>query len=177
MKSIVLVALCSITLKLAAQSPPEPASVVLQSAYEVAAKENKKVFLIFHATWCGWCHKMDTAMNDISCKKLFTDNYVIRHLDVMETGAKKSVENPGAMEMLKEFKGDQGGIPFWLVLDKNGKVLADSNLKLGQNTGCPATKEEVDYFITVLQKTSSLSSEQLLTIRKRFSKINGIPVN
>jgi len=38
----------------------------------------------------------------------------------------------------------------------------------GDNAGCPATEKEVDFFIDVLKKTSSISKEQLEIIRKRF---------
>ena len=78
-----------------AQSPAS-ATDVLKEAYQQAAKENKNVFVIFHASWCGWCHKMDKSMNDPICKKFFDDNYIIRHLVVDEAKDKKNLENPGA---------------------------------------------------------------------------------
>ncbi len=40
----------------------------LKESMQQAAAENKNVFIIFHASWCGWCHKMDTSMNDQSVK-------------------------------------------------------------------------------------------------------------
>ena len=42
---------------------------ILEKAYKQARLENKNVFVIFHASWCGWCHKMDTSLNDITCTK------------------------------------------------------------------------------------------------------------
>ncbi len=63
---------------------PTSADAVLNDAISVAATGKKTVLIIFHASWCGWCHKMDTAMNDNSVKKFFTDNYVIRHLLLFE---------------------------------------------------------------------------------------------
>jgi hypothetical protein len=39
-----------------------------------------------------------------------------------------------------------------------------------ENTGCPASKEEVEYFIEVLKKTTTLTEDQLEKIRKRFRR-------
>ena len=154
---------------------PASADAVLKDAYSVAAKEKKNVFVLFHASWCGWCHKMDTAMNDESVKKFFTDNYVIRHLVVYESKGKENLENPGAVDLLKKYKGNEQGIPYWLIFDTSGKLLADSKLRpegggleTGDNTGCPASEKEVAHFINVLKETSSLKDTELSVIEKRF---------
>jgi len=94
-----------------AQQAPASASDVLKEAYQQAAKEKKNVFVMFHASWCGWCHKMDKSMNDPACKKFFDDNYIIRHLVVDEAKDKKNLENPGAAEMKIKYNGDGQGIP------------------------------------------------------------------
>jgi len=154
---------------------PEPADAILKEAGSIAAKEKKNVFVLFHASWCGWCHKMDTAMNDNFVKKFFSDNYVIRHLVVYESKGKENLENPGALDLLKKYKGDEKGIPYWLIFDKNGKLLADSKLRpdgggleSGDNTGCPASEKEVAHFVKVLKETSSLKEDELSVIEKRF---------
>lgn len=154
-----------------AQQPPS-ADAVLKEASQAALKENKKVFIIFHASWCGWCHRMDSIMNNKACKKFFDDNYVVRHLVVFESDNKKNLENPGAVDLLKKYKADKQGIPFWLIYDAQGNLLADSQSSPGENTGCPATREEVDYFLKVLQKTSPLKKDELAVIEKNFLKID-----
>jgi thioredoxin-related protein len=68
-----------------AQKAPPPAEEVMKEAFATAKKQDKKVLLMFHASWCGWCHKMDTSLNDPSVKKLFDDIFVIRHLVVFES--------------------------------------------------------------------------------------------
>jgi thioredoxin-related protein len=87
-----------------AQSPP-PADKVLKEAMQRAGREHKNVFIIFHASWCGWCHRMDSIMNSAACKKLFNDNYVIEHITVMESKDKKSLENVGGEEVMKKYNG------------------------------------------------------------------------
>lgn len=153
-----------------AQTKMPPAEEVLGKAYAQAARENKNVLLIFHASWCGWCHKMDTSLNDKGVKPLIDKSYVTTHLTVYESKRKTELENPGALEFLTKHGGADQGIPYWLVLDKNGKVLANSEYAPGRNTGCPASEQEVAYFISVLRKTSSLNDEELKVIEKRFRK-------
>jgi thiol-disulfide isomerase/thioredoxin len=176
MKQVLFSSLMLITVVFAkAQQSPATAGDILKKACQRAAKEKKNVFVIFHASWCSWCHKMDKSINDPACKNFFDDNYVICHLVVDETKDKKYLENPGAVEMKSKFNGDGQGIPFWLVFDKLGKLLSDSKIRkegdgpeTGDNAGCPATEKEVDFFIDVLKKTSSINKEQSDIIRKRF---------
>lgn len=149
---------------------PLSAEDIMATARKKAAAENKNVFLIFHASWCGWCHKMDTSMSDPLVKKYFTDNYVIEHLVVQESKNKKQLENPGAEAMMVQYKGEGQGIPFWLIFDKDGKLLADSRMENGDNTGCPAKENEVAHFVNVLKKTSRLKDNELAVIQKRFRK-------
>lgn len=165
-----LLIFCSASLT--AQVPD--AATVLSKARKDAARSKKNVFVIFHASWCGWCHKMDNAMNEPEMKPLFEKNYVITHLTVLESADKKNLENPGADKILAQYGGDKGGIPFWYITDAKGNFIDDSKEvvdgKKGGNVGCPATEKEVDYFISVLKKSSSLNSEELASIRARFLK-------
>jgi thioredoxin-related protein len=171
-------ALCLFTEAAWAQAPPLSANEILKEATAQAAKEKKKVFILFHASWCGWCHRMDSIMNNAACKKLFDDNFVIRHLVVMESEKNKQLENPGGMELLTKYHGKDKGIPFWLIFDVKGNLVADcmmrpDNVGLdqpGENSGCPATREEVAHFVKVLKQTTSLNAAQLAVIEKNFIK-------
>ena len=155
---------------------PEAADKIIADARTIAAKENKNIFLIFHASWCGRCHKMDMAMNDPAIKNYFDDNYVVRHLVVLESKNNKNLENPGALNLLKKYSDETSGIPFWLVFDQRGQKVFDSREKLpdgktGENVGCPASEKEVEHFINVLRASSKINEEGLMAIRKRFRKI------
>jgi thiol-disulfide isomerase/thioredoxin len=175
LSSIALAFILLLSIAAKAQPAPPSADEVLKGAYLEATKEHKNIFIMFHASWCGWCHKMDKSMNDETCKQFFENNFVIRHLVVDESTDKKNLENPGADEMRKKYYGEGQGIPFWLLFDKNGVLLADSKMRTegqgpdsGQNIGCPAAVNEVEYFISILKKNTNLNSDQLETIRKRF---------
>src|SRR6188474_3721732 len=80
-----------------AQKAPASAEEILKEAFATAQKKDKKVLIIFHASWCSWCHKMDTSLNDVSVKKFFDENFVIRHLVVFDSKGKENLENPGAL--------------------------------------------------------------------------------
>ncbi|MBK5270087.1 MAG: thioredoxin family protein [Bacteroidia bacterium] len=159
-----------------AQSVPASADAVLKAAFVQAASGKKNVFVMFHASWCAWCHKMDTALYDPVCRKLFSDNYIIEHLTVYESEGKEYLENPGALELLTKYKGNDIGTPYWMIFDKDGNLLGDSRMRggidfdgvPGDNIGCPAAEDEVNYFVSLLKRTSSLNQEQLEVIRKRF---------
>lgn len=145
----------------------EKASVVLEKAMAQAKKEKKNVFVMYHASWCSWCKKMEANMQNEAIKPFFDKNYVTTFLTVQER-KDKSLENPGADEILKKYKADNSGIPFWQIYDANGKLLADSFDLKGQNLGCPATKEEVAEFTDKLKKTSSLTEKQRKKIEDVF---------
>ena len=159
-----------------AQSTPLSADEIVKEACSQAGKEKKNVFIIFHASWCVWCHRMDSSMNDPACKQFFENNYVIRHMVVDESKDKKQLENPGADELRNKYGGKDQGIPYWLILDASGNLVFNSRIKsdktgtdeLGDNSGCPATENEVDYFIKALKRTSNLSEAQEAAIIKRF---------
>ncbi len=158
-----------------AQMTPS-AETVMQKTYQQANSSNKKVLLIFHASWCGWCHKMDSSLNDPGCKKYFDKNFVTQHLTVMESKGKENLQNPGALELMNQYNGKDQGLPYWVILDKDGNMLFDSQVRKvqpdgtvkGGNMGCPASTEEVKAFIEILKQTTNLGDDELSVISKRF---------
>lgn len=175
MKPVIVFLLCLFSFVSAIGQQPPSADSVLKEAGEEARRGGRKVFILFHASWCGWCKKMDQSMTDKSVKHFFDDNYVVRHLTVYESKGKEGLENPGAEALLKKYRGADQGIPYWMIFSAEGELLADSKmrapgegLEAGDNSGCPASEKEVEYFIGVLKATSPLKDNELEIIRKRF---------
>ncbi|MBB1284275.1 thioredoxin family protein [Flavisolibacter sp. BT320] len=167
--SLTLLLICFVVFVSAQTKDPAPsADAVLQPVLAKAKAENKKVLLIFHASWCGWCRKMDASLNDKVVKPLIDKNFEVAHLTVYESQNKKHLENSGAQAFLEKHGGAEKGLPYWYILNGDGSVLLNSEMAPDKNSGCPASEKEVAYFITVLKKTTGLTADELETVRKRF---------
>lgn len=164
MKKIITLSLLLFAITIA--SFAQNSGSIMAAAYKKAAKEHKNVFVLFHASWCGWCKKLDASMEDVTTKKYFDDNYVTVHLTVMEIGQPNT---PGADVFLKKYKGEKAGLPFFIIMDKAGNRLGDSFFN-GENMGCPAAETEVNAFVELLKKTSKINEEQQQAVVARFRK-------
>lgn len=170
-----ILTVCCFALTLQAQKAPA-AKEVLEAAQEKAAEAGKKVFVIYHASWCGWCKRMDKTMQSEELKPLFDEHYEIIHLTVLEQGKNEKLENKGGEDMLEEHGGKNQGLPYWVILNKNGELLADSKIRdekhpQGQNTGCPAQENEVQHLVRVIHNTSAIDLDGLKNIFEAFRAI------
>ncbi|MBV6457353.1 MAG: hypothetical protein HONBIEJF_00461 [Fimbriimonadaceae bacterium] len=168
-----LTSVVAVLLVSAAFAGGDSAEKLLADAGGKAKAQGKNVMVIFHASWCGWCKKLDEFMAIPEYKSIFDDNYVVVHMTVMESQQKKADETAGGMEFLTKMGGDKAGLPYFVVVDPGGKKLADSLMKpgdQGSNTGHPVKKEEVAHFMSMLKKTAKkMSSNQAATIQKYLS--------
>ena len=145
--------------KSAPAAKPAPAAQLLSSAQKRAGKEHKTVLVMFHASWCGWCHRLTDLMEKPEYKKLFADNYVVVSLDVAENDKNKALENPGSDKALAELGGAHSGLPFYAFLNAKGKQLASSDAVpspsgILQNIGYPSAPQEIAAFDDLLKKTA-----------------------
>jgi len=150
----------------------EKAEDILKKALTEAKAGNKNVLLMFHASWCKWCHIMEKNMNLPETKPVFDKKFVTAYIDVQEEGEKKKLENPGGEELMNRYKGKDAGLPFWLILNPKGEVLADSFNDKKENLGCPSTAEEVDVFAAKLKKSAKMDDNELQAVRNAFMKKN-----
>ncbi len=173
-KLILFSVLCMFTLSLQAQDwKPKNADVIMKAALKEAKANNKNVMIIFHASWCSWCKRLEKAMQSTELKKIFDDNWVITHIDVMERKGKiDSLENPGGQAIMKKYGGEKAGLPFCAFVDKNGKKIANTMVMPDKsNIGYPGSKEEIEIFGKLLKSASKrITEKQIAQITDYFTK-------
>ncbi len=124
--------------------PAKDADAVLQGALARASSEDKRVFLSFGAPWCGWCHKLADWMAQPEVTSILDREFVTVKVDTDRMTHGK--------DMLTRFrKSDQGGIPWFVILDSAGKPHGTADGPKG-NIGYPFAPEEIDHFMTVISK-------------------------
>ena len=153
---------------------PQPAKTVLDSAVREAEASHRTVFLIFHASWCSWCRKLDAVLESPDVKKIIDRHYVVVHLDVLERGDKvRTLENPGGDEIMNTMGGKDTGLPFYAFIDGAGKKIADSKVvgPSKENIGYPGSEEEITQFENLLKQTAHrLTDEQRAQVMKHFPR-------
>lgn len=168
MKALRLLGLLAlVTTALAAPTPPA-AGTLLKSAEVRAGREHKNVLLIFHASWCGWCHKLDDLLNSAEFKAAFDKSYVIVHVTVQEDAAHKADENPEGDALLDSLGGKGGGIPFFAFFDPKGTTLGNSLAPT--NIGYPSAPNEVTHFMGLIKTTSHMTNAQQAALQTFLSK-------
>jgi thioredoxin-related protein len=153
------------------------AKQILDSSFATAKIVNKHVIIIFTASWCTNCHVLENSVfNDTILSELFDKNYIIKYMHVFESKNMKENETPGAIEILKRYSNGDPGLPFYLIFNKDGNLIADSynrkdsnfkKLTYLDNIGRPIKKEEIDYFLYILKRTSTLSVNELKLIANK----------
>jgi thioredoxin-related protein len=168
------VLLLSAVLAQTCAAQPGPARKILDSAIKEAGSSHRTVFLIFHASWCGWCKRLDAVLETPEVKKLIEENYVVVRLDVLERADRiQTLENPGGQEIMSDLGGKDSGLPFYAFIDGEGKKIADSKVvgPAKENIGYPGSEEEITQFENLLKQTAHrLTDEQRARVMKHFPR-------
>ncbi len=97
-------------------APGLDAHAEIKQALATAAKEHKRVILVFGANWCYDCHVLDLAFHRPDLETVLQRNYEVVHIDVGEGDKNQDIMQQYQVPMKK-------GIPALAVLDSSGKLL------------------------------------------------------
>ncbi len=114
-------------------------------ALKRAQTSNRAVFLHFGAPWCGWCHRLEDWMERPAVAKVMAKHFVDLKIDTDRT--------IGGADLLASYRGEGGGIPWWVFLNGEGDALAHSGIG-DANLGCPWTDEELAGFGKCLKQAA-----------------------
>jgi thioredoxin 1 len=99
--------------------PPEQAQSEISAALAAAAKDRKRVILVFGANWCYDCHVLDAAFHSPSMAPLVNKNYHVVHISVGDEGNKNlDLAEKYGVPLKKAVR-----VPSLAVLDPDGKVV------------------------------------------------------
>jgi len=150
---------------------PPAAAQVLEEARAKAAALQKSIFLIFQASWCGWCKQLDKFIETPENKAIVDRYFVLAHLTVQEPSGRTALNHPGGEEVLARVGGKNSGLPYFAFLDARGALIVNSTLPPdgkngGSNIGYPAQPEEIDWFMAMLRKAAPALKEDEARVLK-----------
>jgi len=97
-------------------APPEEAQSEIDAALASAAKDHKRVILVFGANWCYDCHVLDAAFHSKAIAPLVEANYHVVHINVGDEDKNLDLAEKYGVPLKK-------GIPGLAVLDSDGKLV------------------------------------------------------
>lgn len=145
------------------QVPAKDANRVLADALAKASSDDKRVFLAFGAPWCGWCHRLHDWMAQPEIAAILDRDLVIAQIDVDRM--------TGGKEVQKRYQpATSGGIPWFAILDPQGKALATSDGP-GGNIGYPAQPKEIAHFLSMIKgQARRIDEGQVEQLRKSLEQ-------
>ncbi|QGQ23634.1 hypothetical protein F1728_13520 [Gimesia benthica] len=126
--------------------PTRDARELLETALKQAKEQNKRVIVQETATWCGPCRLLSLYLDRE--RKIWERDYIWIKLDHRWSGTH---------EIMKKLRNDApGGIPWWAILDADGKILVTSNNDQDedQNIGFPSSTSGREHYRKMLEKTA-----------------------
>lgn len=148
--------------------PTRDAERMLAEALTEAKAADKRVFFILSASWCGPCRLLSRFLAEH--KDELARHYVFVKLDISRDDHADTVGG--------RFPASSGGgVPWYAILDADGRVLATSDAAAlkprygNANIGFPSDPAAIEHLLKMLERTAPrLSGEALKELRKALSK-------
>jgi thioredoxin 1 len=95
---------------------PEEAPSEIAAALAAAAKDHKRVLLVFGGNWCYDCHVLDATFRSKAIAPLVNENYHVVHVNVGDYDKNLDLAKKYEIPLEK-------GVPSLAVLDPDGKLV------------------------------------------------------
>lgn len=92
----------------------------IREGIAAAAKEHKRVLLVFGGNWCIDCHVLERAFHQPRIEPLLRDNFVVVHVDVGQYDKNLPLAAKYHIDLKK-------GVPSIAVLDAKGTLITSSS--------------------------------------------------
>src|ERR1700722_965644 len=96
--------------------PAEEAKAEISSALAAAAKDHKRVILVFGGNWCYDCHVLDTTFHSKEFAPIVNANYHVIHINVGNYDANLDLADKYQIPLKK-------GVPSLAILDPDGTLV------------------------------------------------------
>jgi thioredoxin 1 len=95
---------------------PEEAPAEIAAALRAAAKDHKRVILVFGGNWCYDCHVLDATFRSKQIAPLVNENYHVVHVNVGDYDKNLDLAKKYDIPLEK-------GVPSLAILDTDGKLV------------------------------------------------------
>jgi thiol-disulfide isomerase/thioredoxin len=148
---------------------PVAADDEVRRELELSKGEGKRLFLLFYASWCGYCRLFDRFLADPAAAAIINREFRILHMRTLErSAAQKALQLAGADDVFTRFaKTPAAGLPFFVVFNGEGGPMATSlSPRDGRNIGFPIGKGDLDVFEKILARVApAITTAELGVLR------------
>jgi thioredoxin 1 len=99
-------------------APPEKARAEIKAALASAAKDHKRVILVFGGNWCYDCHVLDATFRSKAIAPLVEANYHVVHVNIGDGDKNLDLADEYEVPLRQHVR-----VPSLAVVDATGKVI------------------------------------------------------
>ena len=107
------------------KATPAQVNAAVDAAFARARKSGKNVIVDLGGNWCSWCRELAATMDLPEAKPFIQANFEVVSVNTASDKGKLDDRN---VQILKRFGIKKiDGVPFLVVADPNGRILASSS--------------------------------------------------
>ena len=145
-----------------------PAGAAVADAVAQASDRQRRLLLVFHASWCVYCRLFDRMLAHRDAAPIIERHFEVLHLRAQERQKLwQDQQLAGADDVYHGYAPAGAGLPYMVVLGAGSKKIADSIMASGESFGFPVEPAELDGFDVMLRAGApDISRSELSTLRR-----------